>query len=164
MSNVVTGVVESASDKDFGNGPVYSLKVNGTWYSFGFNQPSCARGDNVSFDTKTNGKYTNGVAASLEINSSGSSPSSSSSTSSGDNTVQNSIIYQSSRKDAIHFLEVAASLEAVKLPAKAADKLSVLEEMLDYYTLRFAWEAKSPTITDPAERKEVADNDDYLGQ
>lgn len=50
---------------------------------------------------------------------------------------QNSIEYQSARKDAIAFLGVALGVEAVKLPAKQADKLDALDALLDAYTSQF---------------------------
>jgi hypothetical protein len=45
-----------------------------------------------------------------------------------------SIQYQSSRKDALEFVGLIVKAEAVKLPAKPADKLQALEALVDHYT------------------------------
>lgn len=45
-----------------------------------------------------------------------------------------SIRYQSSRKDALEFVSLIVKAEAVKLPAKQADKLEALEALVDHYT------------------------------
>lgn len=52
----------------------------------------------------------------------------------GGNARETSIHYQSARKDAIQFLQIAVSSGAVTLPAKAAAKLKALDALVDYYT------------------------------
>lgn len=49
-------------------------------------------------------------------------------------TREASIHYQSSRKDALAFLDIAVRAGAVKLPAKEAAKLEALEALADFYT------------------------------
>ena len=44
-----------------------------------------------------------------------------------------SIHYQSSRRDALQFLDIATRLGAVKLPVKEAAKLEALEALADHY-------------------------------
>lgn len=63
----------------------------------------------------------------------GTQPSASASASSG-GTREASIHYQSSRKDALAFLDIAVRANAVKLPAKESAKLEALEALADFYT------------------------------
>ena len=49
----------------------------------------------------------------------------------------NSIQYQSSRKDALEFVGLIVAADAVKLPAKQAAKLGALETLADHYTAKF---------------------------
>jgi len=49
----------------------------------------------------------------------------------------NSIVYQSSRKDALLFIQVAIAAGALKLPAKQSTKVAVLEGLVDRYTAAY---------------------------
>lgn len=48
-----------------------------------------------------------------------------------------SIQYQSSRKDALQFVDLLVRTSAVKLPEKQAAKLEALEALVDHYTAQF---------------------------
>lgn len=50
---------------------------------------------------------------------------------------QASITYQSARKDALAFVAAILSADAIKLPAKQADKLAAMENLVDHYTAKF---------------------------
>ena len=48
-----------------------------------------------------------------------------------------SIQYQSSRKDALQFVDLLVRTSAVKLPEKQAAKLEAIEALVDHYTAQF---------------------------
>lgn len=127
------------------NGPwtMYSINVDGEWYSCGFKPPQCQEGDYVSFNVVQKGQYKNAenVAAipqqSAPSNSGGAPAAQSGSLPVNKKDV--SIHYQSCRKDAIQTLSVLLQHEAVKLPAKQADKydaaLALITELTNQYYL-----------------------------
>lgn len=66
------GVVEAVSLKEvetrFGPSNKVGLKIDGVWYSGFFKKrPTVEKGDNVSFDVKTNGEYKNIVDKTFKV-------------------------------------------------------------------------------------------------
>lgn len=123
------------------NGPytMYNIEVDGTWYGHGFKQPEVPEGAYIEFDVVQKGQYKNAENVRLS-NAAASAPSNPSAAPSGAAPVNKrdvSIQYQSSRKDAIAVLDVLLSHEAVKLPAKQADKFDAALALLDDVTNQF---------------------------
>lgn len=87
-----------------------------------------------------------------------------------------SIGYQSSRKDALLFVQIALANGAITLPAKASAKLAALDALVDSYTALYledistggavtrstqrAYEEEQETAPQPNKKKAVAVNDD----
>jgi hypothetical protein len=161
---MIQGVVQKIFDKDFGKGPVYSFTLKGdrTFYRLGPKKPSFAEGDSVQFETKTSGNstYANNVApwkggtvptsvANAARQSSGGGPATADqfwrNKEARDVLTQQRIELQSCRNSAIELVRVLLSpgVEAVKLPAKQADKERVVAEMVTHYTKSFLGENKS---------------------
>ena len=71
-----------------------------------------------------------------------------------------SIQYQSSRKDAIEFVGLILKADAVKLPAKQADKLESLEALVDHYTSKFLTDIGTQGAVSRAAGEENSPTDD----
>ena len=121
------GLVEKITERTISNGGVaYSALVNGDWIGLGFDAPVFKEGDNISFDVMMKGKYKNMINAVIEAGAAV-TQAATAAVSSGPAPVFNgrdiSIAYQSARRDAITAVNDMVQAEAVKLPAKQADKL-----------------------------------------
>lgn len=138
------GYIQEVSEKhgQGARGPwtMYNITVDGTRYGCGFTKPNAVQGDFVSFDIEQKGQYSNAVnVVKATAPAGGAAPA----TGSGGGAPQKatsrdvSIQYQSSRKDAIQTLAVLLDSEAIKLPAKQADKYDVAMGILDELTSRF---------------------------
>jgi hypothetical protein len=121
------------------NGPwtLYSIEVDGTWYGSGFKAPNAKEGDYISFDVVQKGQYKN--AENIAV--SAGAPATAAPTASGGAAPVNkrdiSIHYQSCRKDALVALGVLLQHDAVKLPAKQADKFDAALALVDEMTNQF---------------------------
>lgn len=117
------------------NGPytMYSMNVDGDWYSCGFKPPQCNEGDYVQFNVTQKGQYKNADNISVAV---ADSPVSSNTNAPAlpVNKKDVSIHYQSCRKDAIQTVNLLLTHEAVKLPAKAADKMDAAMALIDEIT------------------------------
>jgi len=154
----VTGVVETVSIKNETRAgkalrsPLYSFKLdNQQWYNCGFDDPKVGQGDVVGF-TYTEDTYgyavQKGTVVAME-----STPTTAGRTGKAikvANDRQNSIIYQSSRKDAIQVIGIAIEAGAVTLPTTKSDKFDAILELINLITDQFAFAALSPEIVDPA--------------
>lgn len=124
------------------NGPytMYKVQIEGEWYGHGFKAPNANEGDYVEYNVVQKGQYKN-VEGIKPIqgggNSGGGSPSAAAPASAPINKKDVSIHYQSSRKDAIQTLGVLLANEAVKLPAKQADKYDAALALIDELTARY---------------------------
>lgn len=130
--------------------PLYSINMNDTWFNFGFDNPKISKGDNVSFEANKDTYGMVGDASSVVVNdNSGSAAASVGGTVAykPDNNRQNSIVYQSSRKDAINVVGILLENEAIVLPAKK-DKMDVILALVDTITEEYAVAAISPEIKD----------------
>lgn len=136
----------------------YSFKVNGTRYGTYKTPPGIKQGDNISFYATEKGGFWNadvksiGVVPDTTANPSVSSNSVSAavggarsgSVNSYDSR-QDSITYQSARKDALTFLtllQTTGSLDLGKAKTKAS-MIEVLETYVDKYTERFVEDTKN---------------------
>lgn len=143
------GIVEVLSIKPTARGGnSYNFKLNdGVWYGHGFEEPKFVKGDNVEFTFAENGNFKNVDASTVVVKAvaaataaSGSSSSAPVSTSYDDR--QLAITYQAARKDALQIVEMALANDALSLGAKKADKLGVLESMVDKMTMQFFEDTK----------------------
>lgn len=163
---MVTGVVSKITGANRAGRQVYSIQVNGQYYGGFWNTaPNCNEGDTVEFDATQNGQYWNANPNSLR-KVAGGAPAPDTSVAAaaprannGGDARQNSIVYQSSRKDAIQIVDVLLRSESLTLPTKKADRMSVVLDLVDELTEDLAYKAVSPEILSPDERlqREVMD-------
>ena len=70
---------------------------------------------------------------------------------------QASIVYQSSRKDALHLAEIIVSNEAIKLPKDADKRRTIIEALVDETTLAYFKAAINPSEAMKSEEDVEAD-------
>lgn len=180
-TQTITGVVEVIRQNEKG---IWSMNVDNVWYGFYKTEPKCKTGDTVTFEAEQKGNFWNAKPATLkkavvsptaspaaEAVAVGGSGTARTQTWDGGDKRQDSIIFQSSRKDALEFLGILVDTGVVDVSkVKAADKASVLETYLDQYTDRFVADVKNlghkaeakaakPKVAPPGEE---ADPDDDL--
>lgn len=126
------------------NGPwtMYNLEIDGTWYGCGFKKPDANEGDYVEFDVVQKGEYKNAENVKRSAGQPAASPSGPA-PSIPVNKKDVSIHYQSCRKDAIQTLGVLLTHDAVKLPAKAADKYDAALALINELTNQFYFDLDS---------------------
>jgi len=148
-ATVINGQVERVVEKQGKFGAMFSLLVNGNWYGTGKTSGGVKPGDYVEFAAETNARgFTDVVKGTLKpapapAGKTASVAAPAASSNSYDSR-QDSIVFQSSRKDALAF--VGLLLTAGKLDfgkAKGADAIAVLEAYVDKFTEHFVAEAKS---------------------
>ena len=146
------GIVEVVSEK----GGIHSLKLNdGKWYGFFKTLPACEKGDNVTFQFETKGTFLNAKAGSLIVEKTPQKQKSEAGATTtvmkaGSDVRQDSIVWQSARNAAIELVGVMVQAEAVKLPAKQADRYSAMMALVGELTLQFVEEAKALSLKDSA--------------
>lgn len=165
---MISGTVSKINYADRSGRRVYSVNVDGQWYGgFWNDRPNCNEGDSVEFEATQNGRFWNANPPTLRVVSSqpaaptgNSSAAGAASSNSGGDSRQNSIVYQSSRGDAIELLKVLLEQDLVSLPTKKADKMGAVLNLVDELTDDFAYKALSPEIMSPDERlqQEVMDD------
>ncbi len=138
MAEKVSGELKVVKKNDFG---FYSVKIGDTWYGTGSkNEPAgVAKGDIVEGEFELEkGKYKTITKSGLTKVAKQTS-SSAGSTGGATNWAakDDSIRYQSSRKDALAFLALPGVLDAVVAKAKPADKVGIIESLVDKYTASF---------------------------
>lgn len=138
MAEKVKGIVKVVKQNDY---KFYSIKIDDTWYGTGSKQdPGVAAGDYVEGEyTLEKEKYKTITKAGLVKASAKAAPAGAAASSSGTNWAakDDSIRYQSSRKDALAFLALPGVLDAVVAKAKPADKVGIIESLVDKYTASF---------------------------
>lgn len=138
------GVVFKVYDKEFSGRMTYSVKLDGQpmYHRLGGNRFAgiAEPGNRIAFEATDNpdGKSTK-VTGSVTLCAAPAPVAQTASVGGGYGGVdrQNNIVYQSSRKDSIAFLELVNATGALKLPAAPAAKLGALEAALDHYTALF---------------------------
>lgn len=139
----IQGLVFKVYDKPFSGRMTHTIKLDGDpiWYRAGGNRFAgiAEPGNTVTFEATPNPDGTSAkivgpvtIVATQPVAASGTPAYSGSG---GDRNA--SIVYQSSRKDAVAFLAAALAAGAIKLPAAQAAKLGALEAALDRYTAIF---------------------------
>lgn len=139
MQNYVEKVGEKQGSGRNGPWTMYSVNIGGEWLGAGFKKPECREGDYISYDIEQSGKYKNIV--NIKVVPQGSAPNKVSSSSDGVQLPVNkrdvSIHYQSCRNAAISLTDLLLKYEAVKLPAKQADKFDAAVGIVDELTNQF---------------------------
>jgi hypothetical protein len=153
----VKGVVARIYSKDFGDATAWSFTLRGdrTFYRAGNKKPFFSEGDSVQFDVEMKGQnaYARGVSKWEGQDAVQSAPAIAVSRAVGGNVgtkddywlqrekrdveTQKRIELQSCRNSAIALVAELLKVEAVKLPAKQADKVPVIEELVTHYTKFF---------------------------
>jgi len=124
------------------NGPytLFSVKVGGEWLGAGFKKPECNQGDCIDYEIAMKGQYKN--IANIKLATGGSAQAQNTGVATAPPAVRIdtrdiSIRYQSCRKDAIAVTNVLLANDALKLPAKQADKvdaaLAFIEDITNQY-------------------------------
>lgn len=151
MSTVIRGQVERVVETPTKFGSLFGFFVDGKRYGAGKSANGVSPGDWVEFSVTQNEKgyldIDKGSIKPVPAPSGATSPSSvkaSAPTTPYVDTRQDSIVYQSSRKDALHFIQVLMDGGLVDFgKAKNADKIAILETYLDKYTEHFISEVKA---------------------
>lgn len=119
------------------NGKAFNAEISGTWYGCGFSAPSFKEGDVLEFEFEQKGKFKNlGKHSVLGTSSGNSAPAPSAGKQSFDER-NISIAYQSSRKDALHLVEILVQSGSVALPAKKSDQADAIKALVEDYAAQF---------------------------
>ena len=177
------GIVKKIISKPWGDKTMYSLALTDTEGLFGFgnHNPKTKAGDLVEFDAEKNqkgywqakGATLHVVQAGLEVVSNGSSVASVARSSGGREEYweakekrdikQNELReIGATRNTAIEWLKLLIEKEAIKLPAKVADREQLLNDLLNDYINKFRGLAKEAPLKDAGkavEAAEVADSE-----
>lgn len=144
MSSVVQGQVFRVYDKQFPGKPLtHSVKLEGNpiYYRLGTNRFAgiLEPGNSVEFQAgpvNPDGKSANVISpvkAAAPV-----APVAATGTPTFNNDARNnSIVYQSSRKDAIHLADIILREKAYKLPTKVADQYGAITDLVDHLTATF---------------------------
>lgn len=137
----VTGQVFKIYDKEFRGKMLYSIKLEDDPIYYRMNEARHAgiaeAGNYIEFEATPNpdGKSATVKGAPTLVQKPAASAASSGPSGGTFNAGrEQSIHYQSARKDALVFVQLALTNGAVKLPAAAAKKLKALEALVDVYT------------------------------
>lgn len=144
MTNLVTGQVFRVYDKQFPGKPLtHSFKLDGDplYYRVGTNRfPGILESGNVVEFTATqnpDGKSAN-VTSPVKAGKAVAAPVAASGTPTMSYDARNnSIAYQSSRKDAIALVDIILREKAYKLPTKIADQLGAITDLVDHLTASY---------------------------
>lgn len=145
----ITGVVQEVKSRVVGSGKTaYDIVVGGQSYGAGLFKPKCEVGDFVKFELDEARGYKNVGRNSLKVSKNKPTPEQmaesektapvQSSTGGSFDQRQDTISRQAAMNTAIGFLTLAASQDALGIPASAkGKKIEVLEGMLHKYTQEF---------------------------
>jgi hypothetical protein len=138
MADKVSGVIKVVKKNDFG---FYSVKIDDTWYGTGQKKdPGVVAGDNVEGEYELEkGKYKTITKAGLTKAAKAAAPAAGSgqATTSSWAAKDDSIRYQSSRKDALTLLGLPGVLDSIVGKAKPADRQGLVEALVDKYTASY---------------------------
>lgn len=156
----ITGTIAFLNSRPTAFGTMYELKINGTGYSTGKDNPAqkfgVAAGDNVSFSAEQNAKgywnikgpVTKVTTAPVAAAPSALAPAARTNGKSDD--VQKSITRQASRNAAIAFLNVAQTAGALPSAKTKGAGFDLLRDILDRLTDEFYNDSLNPTPYDAA--------------
>lgn len=141
------------------------------WISFGFDDPGLKEGDYAEIETEADGKYNKATSIKKIDKPQASSPASGNGAnvpSTGVGTARDaSIQYQSSRKDALAFIQLLADADALplsgaKTAAGVAKRNEELHQILDKYTVQFYNDVASGRILESVEDAGAVELSDEL--
>lgn len=173
MTIRVEGEVFKVYSKDFRGKTNYTIKIDNDpiWYRCGTSRYAgvAESGNKITFEAEMNpdgSSATVKTAPTLVVPAPPTAAAPVAAAGGGDR--QSSISYQSSRKDALQFLELALTNGAIVLPAAKAKKLGALEAALDRYTAQFfediatlgAITREAEEVSDGGEEGEGEDDDE----
>lgn len=136
MQGHVNSITSKSGQGARGPWTLFNIEIDGQKYGCGFDKPNVQEGQYVEFDVVQKGQYKN--AENLRVSTA--APTASTGAPQGAMPINKrdvSIQYQSSRKDAIQMLGVLLTSEAIKLPAKQADKYDAALAIVDEITAQF---------------------------
>ena len=139
------GVVETVHQNKAG---FYSVKLPDGWYGTGTKTaPSLKQGDMIKFEYSMNGQYKNlDIKTLVKLDSAPAGDTQPKSTWVPEKDRQKSIIFQSSRKDAIEIIKTAQAAGCLALPTKKADQFDALLALVDELTVKLAVKATECNI------------------
>lgn len=161
------GVIERLSEKEGKFGPQCGAKVGDIWFDLGKTKMGLREGDSVEFQATQNERgYWRVEKGTIKPVEAPVSASTLVQTSKGTGSAapykdprQDSIIHQSSRKDAIETVKLLAELNIIDFgKAKGADKQAIVETYVDKYTDHYVEETKAMK-TSPMQAVEVETGD-----
>lgn len=142
---LITGYVERVTNK---NG-IWAVVVDNVRYGFYKTEPKCKENDYVSFEADQKGDFWNAKPATLKraqppAGQAQSDTAPAKSTWVPDAARQDSITFQSARKDALQLVEILAAKDLIDLGTKSkkADAIGVIELYVDRFTERFFEDTK----------------------
>jgi len=144
----VSQKTEAASGKKL-NSPLFSFKLNDEWFGCGFDDPRVAEGDTITFTFNSTQYGSEVVKNSIVKTAADTSPAAATKKVSSPDARQVSIVYQSSRKDAINAIDIAVSTGVLTLPKGKG--YEVLFDLIDELTLDFARKAIQPDLSENVE-------------
>lgn len=140
MSKQVTGTVYKVYDREFRGRMTHTVKIDGdpTWYRAGNKRFAgiAEPGNVVTFTAEPNPGRDDAKIIS-DITLAAPAPAAASGTPYADGNRDNSIVYQSSRKDAIALVQVMLAAGALKIPKPEAKRAGAIELAVDRYTALF---------------------------
>ena len=172
MATKYVGVVDKIFDKTWDGGKTtYSVRLEGNplYFRMGTKRFSgiAEPGQTISFDADMapDNKSAKIVGDVVKARPEPKAPPESAPAGSRDASIQ----YQSSRKDALVFLEILLAQGALKIPVKQNQKVATIEAALDLYTAQFFKDIdilgaleRQPAAKDPAERERLVANFEFI--
>lgn len=153
---IVKGVVYKIFSRPAGRGTAYSIKLDGndTYFNAGFKDPGLNQGDSIQFEAGLNAKgYWEANLQSLRkvdpepvVHTNASTTKVLGKDDYWTRKEQRDLVNDNARNvgastnTAIAFVELLLKAEAVKIPAKTADREVVIAELVDYYAKKFRGE------------------------
>jgi len=142
MSQRVEGTVFRVYDREFRGKKSFTIKLDGVdvWYRAGAKRWAgiAEPGNRVAFDAEPNlGRDDAKIVSDVVLAKAAPAAAPGAPYASGGGDRNNSIVYQSSRKDALALVALLAQTGALKLPAAQAAKAGAVEAALDRYTALF---------------------------
>lgn len=138
MQGYVERIVERSGTGRNGPYVMYSIVVNNETLGSGFKRPDCREGDYIEYSIDQAGKYKN--IKDMKVVPAGSASPQTGSAPLPVNKRDVSIHYQSCRNAALTAVDIMLRNEAVKLPAKQADKydafLAIVQEITNQFYVK----------------------------
>lgn len=152
---IVTGKVQQITERPTKFGPYFDIVVDGRKYGHGKKKPAFSDGDYVTFEAEAKGDFFNAdpttfkkvSGPSVAANAAPAAPTPASPSKSAwvpEKDRQDSITYQSARKDALQFIEILAATNKLDFgKMKGGEAIDMLETYVDNYTQRFFKDTKN---------------------